>query len=217
MEVIPMKIEDLKLGDIVLFGRARSSNGEITPGVITKFGRDKVMVWALERRGRPPKPVGAIWTCHPSVIRDLVVRPPDGSEYVIPNGQGGFNQPMGGDQPEQIPLGITEQMKITARRMRVIKNRKETLNAWKKHLPADRDIWYWTPGNGRVDRLCRIKRVNQKTITIELVDRNTESGEWMLDRKWSSKITGSKSSIDRYFQHKYQGSPANPCTQTRPF
>lgn len=69
-----MKIEDIKIGMKVTFGRERLNEGNMTEGVVVKINTKTVGIKATEERsyGRGNRkrvvPIGAVWKTSPSII-----------------------------------------------------------------------------------------------------------------------------------------------------
>ena len=85
-----LKISDMRIGDIVLFGRGQ---GEKTLGEVIKVNRKKVKVKTLESRGNGRGgAAGAVWGVPPS----LCVRANrDGEAVSVPSGRGPSEQSYG--------------------------------------------------------------------------------------------------------------------------
>ncbi len=206
-----MNIKEIQVGDIVVFGRSRSANGEMTPGIVDqiefKNQKGSVKINALERRGRPPKPIGAIWTCHPSVVLCVVVRPDDNYTYSEQHAQGHGR--------ELLEISTYERLKIHAAKTRMKNERTKRVTGWKDKLPANRDGWYWYPSD-QSDMVFRIKRANQKTLTLTILRRDDE-GVWNMDNEIPHKVLGHSHTIDTLFAHPYQGTPSITCNQRSPY
>ena len=194
----------LKRYDLVVFGKSNSTNGEFTPGWITEIRMSTdgkrmktVRVKTLTPRGRPKKPAGAIWSCHPNVIKAVLQT--DNDADVIDRQLTPF---------EVIEVqGAIQDLKA---------ERKEKLESWKSSLPdeQDRKKWFWKqvfPRSNEAavhgeDWLMKIQRVNSKTVSVIIVCRQA-NGEFNMDRQFRTKLPGHKITIKKAFSHPATGGP----------
>lgn len=178
-----MRIEDLNKGDIVIFGRGGTSSGQLTVGQIEDFnGPAKVKVIAHERRGRPEKPVGVIWTCHPSVILQVV-----------------GNEPISKTPRGMSALAATMIVPIMKQ------ERKDRANEWKGKLPKDWKTgqWYYHRNSNRI---VRINKVHQKNATVSIMHaRHNSDGTMTYANPYDQKLNGV--SLQRALRGRYPGDP----------
>ncbi len=164
-----------QVGDLVVFGRGGTSTGQQSFGIIvgTKRG-GKYVVRPYSPRGSPPKPIGCDWTMPGSII-----------QKIIPKGQ--FNSDNHGI-PHRASSRISSSLLMYG--AQVIVNmkveRKIEKTRWKSNLKIRKGDLFTMNGDGT--RLYELLRINTKTCSVKIYDRQTD-GRFHDGNCWVSKIS----------------------------
>jgi hypothetical protein len=131
--------------DIVIFGRGKAANGELTVGWVKTIKGGNIHITALEKRGRPAKRAGLDWRCHPGVVLAVIASNVEESK---------------------IPSSILVDAAIRKRILAI--DRKGDLTAWRANFP-DKSEWEgkWLRRAPEDKYVTMIKRLNTKTVGCE--------------------------------------------------